>query len=275
MPLPEGFSEWENLQDLVRLEHNKAVRAYFKNQADDDISTPKARLKHSCLIKDDDTAAMTQLRLWLFEVTCGHAASLQTPIYGVPVQELQRQTKFKPQVKLYFRERIDNSVTDDRYLFATGEITFRLMNETSETINRTKAEALARSIKNLFATPVFIWEKGWYKTTYLDLERGYDLRLLVRSKAEGQRVIRQVLQIQNHTYDDNNFQFIDHERTYPLNPGTHRVYGRNIKKIIERPRVDLRFRHAQLLIWGQAKAINLVALADARLRSVIERVQSA
>jgi predicted dinucleotide-binding enzyme len=66
MPLPEGFSEFEHLQDLIRLEHNKVVRAYFKNQADNDISTPKAGLKHACLIKDDDSAAMTQMRQWLF-----------------------------------------------------------------------------------------------------------------------------------------------------------------------------------------------------------------
>ncbi|WP_235526567.1 hypothetical protein [Nostoc piscinale] len=59
MPLPEGFSEWENLQDLVRLEHNKSVRAYFKNQPDEDVSTPKRRLKHTCIMKDDDTATMT------------------------------------------------------------------------------------------------------------------------------------------------------------------------------------------------------------------------
>ncbi|MBN3959253.1 hypothetical protein [Nostoc sp. NMS8] len=98
MPLPDNFSEFEHLQDLVRLEHNKAVKAYFKNQEDDDISTPKASLKHACLIKDEDTAAMTQMRLWLFEITIGHAQSLQTPIYGIPVQELQRESKFRPQI---------------------------------------------------------------------------------------------------------------------------------------------------------------------------------
>ncbi|WP_017314925.1 hypothetical protein [Mastigocladopsis repens] len=185
MPLPEGFSEWENLQDLVRIEHNKAVRAYFKNQADDDISTPKARLKHSCLIKDDDTVAMTQLRMWLFEVTVGHTQSLQTPTYGIPVQELQRETQFKPQVRLYFQEKLDPTLTDSKYNRVRAEITFRLMNETSETIGRPKAESLAREIKNLFANPVFTWDKGWYKATYLDLEHGYDLRLLVKSKTEG------------------------------------------------------------------------------------------
>ncbi|WP_235526642.1 hypothetical protein [Nostoc piscinale] len=104
MPLPEGFSEWENLQDLVRLEHNKSVRAYFKNQPDEDVSTPKRRLKHTCIMKDDDTATMTLMRMWLFEITCGHAQSLQRPVYGIPWQEFQFDRTFKPQIKLYFLE---------------------------------------------------------------------------------------------------------------------------------------------------------------------------
>lgn len=104
MTIPKGFNEWENLQDLVRKDHNRDVREYFKNQNDNDISTPKSRLKHTCLIKDEDTAAMTQLRMWLFEITVGRAQSIQRPVYGIPVQELQRITKFKPQIKLFFKE---------------------------------------------------------------------------------------------------------------------------------------------------------------------------
>jgi hypothetical protein len=272
MPLPEGFSEWENLQDLVRLEHNKVVRAYFKNQADNDISTPKARLKHSCLIKDEDTVAMTQLRLWLFEVTCGHMQAVQRPVYGIPVQEFQPDRKFKPQIKLFFLEPYDPDVHDTGPAQTEGEITFRLMNESSETISRANAEQLARKIKQVFATPPFKWEKGWYKTTYLDAERGYDLRLLVKSKAEGERVVRQVLDIQSHPFDRDYFQFVEHDRTYPVNPGTHRVYGKNVKKFIKRRRADVTFRYAQLLVWGLPNPINLVATGNSRLRSVIERV---
>ncbi|MCC5640541.1 hypothetical protein LC593_32875 [Nostoc sp. CHAB 5844] len=271
MPLPTNFNEFEHLQDLVRREHNKAVRLYFKNQSDDDISTPKSSLKHACLIKDEDNAAMTQMRLWLFEITCGHAQSLQAPMYAIPVQELQRDVKFKPQVKLYFRERLDQDTTD-RISPARGEITIRLMNESSDTISRAKAVELARDIKREFAAPVFIWEKGWYKFTYLDTQHGYDLRLFVKSKPEGIRVARQVLQIQGHSFNDDYLSFVDHERSYSLNPGTHRVYGKTIKKPVQRPRVDLRFRYAQLLIWGQTTAVNLVAMSEVGLKSVIERV---
>jgi hypothetical protein len=272
MPIPEGFSEFENLQDLVRIDHNRRVQNWFKNQQDNDVSTPKARLKHTCLIKDGDTANMTLMRMWLFEITAGHAAAIQTPIYGIPVQELQSNAKFRPQVKLYFKEDFDNethSVSGVPRL--EGEITFRLMDVTSETISRAKAESLALKIKNDFAVPIFVWEKGWFKCTYMDAEKGYDMRLLVKSKVEGERVVKQVLGIQNDTFDRDNFQFVDHDRTYSLNPGTHRVYGKTVKKPIQRRRADVKFRYAQLIIHGQPNPVNLVAVGG-RLRSVIQRV---
>ncbi len=273
MPLPENFSEWEHLQSLIRTEHNKSVRAYFKNQADDDITTPKASLKHGCLVKDEDTAVMTLLRLWLFKVTCGHAASLQRPVYGMPVQEFQSDRKFKPQVKLYFLEPYNFDETPRDTLSRTeGEITFRLMNESSETISRSDAERLARRIKQVIATPPMVWEKGWYKCTYLDEQRGYDLRLLVKNKAEGERVIHRILEIQEHPFDRDFFQFVEHDRTYPTNPGTHRVYGRSVPKPARRRRVDVKFKYSQLFVWGMPNPINLVATADSRLKSVIERV---
>lgn len=273
MPLPNGFSEWEHLQDLIRLQHNKSVQAYFKNQLDDDVTTPKASLKHGCTIKDTDTAVMTLLRLWLFEVTVGHAAALQRPVYGMPVQEFQSDRKFKPQVKLYFLEPyISNESPRDTLARTEGEITFRLMNESSETIGRADAERLARRVRQVFATPAFVWEKGWYKTTYLDEQRGYDLRLLVKSRAEGERVVRQVLEVQEHPFDRDYFQFVEHDRSYPQNPGTHRVYGRTVPKPARRRRVDVRFKYSQLFIWGMPNPINLVATADSKLKSVIERV---
>jgi hypothetical protein len=272
MPLPEGFSEWEHLQSVVRQVHNKDVQEWFKNQPDDDISTPRASLKHACLLKDDDTVDMTILRMWLFEFQCLHAQSLQRPVYGIPVQEYQSDRKFKPQIKLYFFEDYDPETYAQGISPTEGEITFRLMHQTSETIGRSDSERLARRIRQVFAVPRFTWQKGHFKATYLDEERGYDLRLLVRNKAEGERVVRHVLEIQEHPFDRDFFQFIENERNYPTNPGTHRVYGRTVKKYVRRRQVDVRFRHAQLFIWGMPNPVNLVATPGSRLQSVIERV---
>lgn len=272
MPLPDGFDPWEHLQDQVRLVHNKAVQAYFKNQPDDDVSTPKRSLKHACLIQDNDTTSMVQMRMWLFEVTVAHAQALQRPVYGIPVSEVQESWKFKPQVKLYFLEPFDNETHSNGLPQAEGEITFRLINKTPETITRADAERLAREIKNEIATPPLIWEKGWYKATYLDPEHGYDLRLLVKNKTEAEKIIRKVVKIQNHEFERDYFQFVEHDRTYSLNPGTHRVYGKTVKKTVKRRRANVKFRYAQLLIHGKPNAINLVSTSGVRLQSVIERV---
>ncbi|NET37191.1 MAG: hypothetical protein F6K19_35070 [Cyanothece sp. SIO1E1] len=272
MPLPEQFSEWEHLQAQIRRLHNRTVRDWFRDAIDDDISTVRSSLKHACLIKDDDSAIHTLLRLWLFEFNAGHSQALQTPVYGMPVQEFQRDRKFRPQVKLYFKEPRDFLDPEERgSRQSEGEITFRLMNETSETITRFKAEQLATRIRQEFATPLYVWRKGWFKCTYKDIDRGYDLRILARSRQEGVEVIRKVLDIQNHVFDDDNFQFIDHDRVYSNNSGTHRVYGETVKKPIRRPRADVRFLHAQLLIWGRPKPVNLVAHGS-RLKEVIEYV---
>lgn len=272
MSLPQSFSEFNHLKDLVKKEHNKVVQAWFRKQKDDDLSTAKGGLKHACLIKDNDSALTIQMRLWLFEVTVGRMQAIQRPVYAIPEQEVQTNWKYKPQVTLYFLEPYNSEAHGQGESKAEAEISFRLVAETSESMTRAKAEKLAREIKNEFAKPVFEWGKGWYKCTYLDAERGYDLRLFVKSKVEGERVVRQVLKIQNHPFERDNFQFIEHDRSYPANPGTHRVYGQTRKKYTKRPRVDVKFKYAQLKIQGLPNAINLVATGGTRLRSVIEQV---
>ncbi|MBK1989051.1 hypothetical protein A0J48_016140 [Sphaerospermopsis aphanizomenoides BCCUSP55] len=272
MPLPQNFTEWEHLQDTIRLYHNKQVAQYYKNQAVDSIATKKEALRHACTIKDSDTATMTLIRLWLFEVTAGHAQSLQTPIYGIPVNEHQRGVTFKPQVKLYFREKIAYDETV-RLSPATGEITFRLMDEEASTFSRAKAEILATAIKREFATSsLFVWNKGKFYYYYRDIEKGYDLRLLVPTKAEGERITKAVLSIRGHAFSDDYVDYTENTRSYPMNPGTHVVYGKTVKKPVKRPTVDVKFRYAQVLLHGREKVINLVAVTDCGLREVIERI---
>lgn len=267
----QNYSEWELLQSVFETGHSKAVNAFFKNTPDYDFTNNRSKLKEACKIKNSDSAIIVLLRLWLFDITLQRSQALQTPIYGIPVQEFQRNVKFKPQVKLFFKEDFDKDIHDANSVLSEGEITFRLMDKSSDTISRKDAERLAKRIKDVLTKPVFVWSKGWYKCTYLDKNLGYDFRLLVKSKIEGERICKEILKIQNHSFEDDNFQFIDHKRTYPINPGTHRVYGRTVKKYRQRPRVDVRFKYAQLLIHGRQNAVNLVAHAGTRFRSVIHK----
>jgi hypothetical protein len=271
MALPDNFNSWKHLRQTVEFVHNRRVKQFYKNQPDDDISTPKRSLKVACLILPKDTVILVLLRMWLFEITAGHAQSIQAPVYGIPVQEFQRDSKFKPQIRLYFKESYDFKKHGSGIEQVRGEITFRIMNKTAETISRTDAVEYAKEIKAEFATPPLIWKKGKYKCTYLDLDNGFDLRILAISKAEGISTIQSVLKILDKTYNDDYFQFVENTKAYPDTPGTHLVYGKTVKKLRQRPTAEVKFTHAQLIIPGQIKPINLVSVAG-RLRNAIEEV---
>jgi hypothetical protein len=213
---------------------------------------------------------MILLRKFLFEFDAGYTQSLQAPIYGVPVDVLQGNREFEPQVHLHFQEKYPYIA--DRLRPVRGQISFVLKNTDFNSGGRSQAEALARNIKRAFATPIFVWNKGKFYYYYRDKERGYDLRLLVSSQAEGDRVTRAVLSIQGHPFNDDFSDYVENSRSYPNNPGTQRVYGQSVPKPIRRPTADVRFRYAQLLIHGRTKVINLVATPEVALRQVIEKL---
>ncbi|MDZ8054872.1 MAG: hypothetical protein RMX68_009055 [Aulosira sp. ZfuVER01] len=70
MALPEGFSPFEHLQDMIRLNHNKLVREYFSDVGGEDweadLSSSRPQLRVAATMVDDDTAEMTLMRLYFF-----------------------------------------------------------------------------------------------------------------------------------------------------------------------------------------------------------------
>lgn len=268
MPLPNNFSEWEHLQDQVTRIHNRQVREYFSDIVEDnDISTSRASLRHACLMKDEDTSVMTMLRLWLFEVTAGHAKSLQPDIYGLPVTTFQERYTFAPQVHLYFLESPRD--VEKGYAAVQGEISFRLTESQYENITPAEAKTLANRIKAAMATPPFIWKKGRIKVTYTDITRGYDFRLLVTSETEGRRVIEQVLDIRSHTPDWEYLTVNESRRNFPIVPPNKTIYGKSRRMPRQRPRADVRFRYASLHIHGLSNPITLVSMGGLK-RNALE-----
>jgi hypothetical protein len=260
MPLPAGFSEWEHLQDQVRIEHNKKARKWFLGVDDDDIATPRASIKHACIIKDDDTATMTLLRLWLFEVTVGHAQNFHPPLYTIPSLAFQDHAKFKPQITLYFAEDYDDVEAGE--VKVTGEISIRLIKETDSTLTNADVTSYANKIKTLFATGSgFIWRKGKYMFSYTDTEKGYRLKILATTEAEAKRIIEQVLDIQSHTPDWDNLNKNEAANTstkYPTVPPRKTILGKSRKMPRRRAVASVKFQYALLHIYGLPNPIVLV-----------------
>ncbi|ARV63394.1 hypothetical protein BZZ01_32865 (plasmid) [Nostocales cyanobacterium HT-58-2] len=261
MSLPDGFSEFEFLQDTIKRVQNQIVHKEFSDLGDEnwnpDITTGRGALRHACTLKDSDSADMLQMRLQLFYIILRKAQDLHPAIYGIPVTTFHESVEFFPQIRLFFLE--DWEQVEEGYSPVEAEISFRLMHETSATMTHAKAEVFANKIRNLFASGQgFVWKKGREKWVYKDLSKGYDFRLLAWSESEAKKVIEQVLDIQGHSPDWNLLGVAVKKKTYTTVPGTHRVYGKQRRKPRERPIAYVRFRYAELKLWGLFNDITLV-----------------
>jgi hypothetical protein len=263
MPLPDGFNEFEFLQDIMRKWQNRIVREEFNDLGGEDwepeINISRGALRHACTHKDTDTAEMMQMRNELFYIIYGKAKQLQPPIYGIPIETYQESNEFKPQVELFFAQDSD-AAPEDRSVIRS-QIQFRLMNETEKTILPSEAERLARAIKRELANthPSYTFSKGKHICFYRDKDRGYNLQIYAMTPEEGEQVIRKVLSIQEHPFEDDFLRVSTPKRNSINNPsGTHLVYGKQRKKARWRPTGNVRFRWASLKIWGEPRDVILV-----------------
>lgn len=260
MPLPAGFNPSEHLQDLLIRTHNRMVREDFSDiTLDDDITSPRATLKHACLIEDSDTNDMILMRCFFYYFILGKF-SPNSLMYGIPIEEFQAERKFKPQVILFFQEKPQD--VEPGFAPLTGRISFRLMDEKSETITEAKAKTLANKIKLKFSgsTP-YVWRKGKFLISYTDKPNGYQLQLLVRDKSEAKRIIGDCLEMTGTSVDWEKMNTIENESAasrYPVLPPQQTIYGKMKRLPRARPVGDVVFQYAILHVWGIPEPIILV-----------------
>jgi len=259
MPIAPNFRTWEHLQRIVTTLHNYRVRDFWRENRydrqdrpnDATIDRPVQNILQATKIVPEDSAVTMILKILLFEIIIGNAARLQPMLYGLPVANFDEYTlEQRPQVLLFFEE--DLSDVPDGYARIQAEINFRLMNETSETITEANAKSLANKIKLVFGSiPTWYYSKGKYIYSYQDRKNGYWLQIYALNKTEGVEVIKKVLSIQNHAYNDELLK----ESSAPgknstATASTHIVFGKSVKRKRYRPEKKVRFRYAILKIDG-------------------------
>lgn len=262
MAIPPEFNEVEHLQSVVRRYVNRQIREDFQDLGDDtwepETGTTRGAMRHALTHKDNDSLPMSLSRMFLYYFTYGKAAALQAPIYGMPSIAFQELFRFKPQVRLLFLE--DQSLVDDGYEAVKAEISFRIMSETETTMTPAKAQVLANKINTLFAEGKgFTWKKGHEKWIYYDQSKGYQLSLLAWNEVEAKKIIEQVLDIQGHSPDwEEHLTVSTKKRSFLTIPKMKYVYGKNRREPRDRPVAFVRFRYAELHLWGMFNAITLV-----------------
>lgn len=183
-------------------------------------------------------------------------------IYGIPVEEYDRQHVYRPQVTLHFSQNPLETTGGTRPI--SGQVSFRLMNETSKSITVATVQALATKIKQVFGvgTP-YKWSKGKELVNYYDLANGYYLKILCRNKTDGKDLITKILSIQSHTYEAKYLKLEKDEdelSNYPDIPPKINILGDAIQEPRKRPIADVRFTHAEVAIWAKGKPVVLVDL---------------
>jgi hypothetical protein len=253
------MKDFEHLQSIFRQIHNQLVNEFFRNvevpEIIEDIRNipSKASLKKACLIRDNDTASVMDMRVQLFTIIKGERGLLM-PNY----EKITRKRRHKPQITLYFSEKIED--VEEGYEPVTGEISFRIMDAGSDDdISESQALTFGRRIKTIFGGGQgLLWRKGKDLLSYCDWDRGYQLQILCRSKEEGKRIVEKVLEIQNHTPDWQNANYKANEAPstrYPTIPPTKTIFGKTKRMPRERPIADVYFRYAAILIRGMMQPV--------------------
>lgn len=251
--------EWSNQKSFLRQVYNREVNEWFRDIDDPlpDNSTPRKQAKKACLIQSKDSQNLSLIKMLTFRHLV-QQAHLRTETYGIPVDTYQETVTFRPQVHLFFRQDSNAVVGDKRPV--EGEISFRLITETSATMTETKARLLASKIKNEFAiNNGYIWKKGKIKCVYQDFDNGLDLRLLCLNETEGIEVINKVCDVVQSPYNSNYLKIQEPKRNSVTNPTSSQlVYGKQRRKQRWRPTANVRFRYAVLSVHGMQNRIILV-----------------
>lgn len=274
--LPNNFNSWEHFQKIWMRTHNRNVREQFSDVGDEnwnpDINTPRGSLRVACTMVDTDTVQQCLARWLFFHGDVRQWEQFNEPVYGVPVGIENETRKYKPQVRLFFKEDLDQ--VEEGYYPLTGEINFRLMDESTESITMFKLENIARQIKTEFgAKGGFRWHRGRYLLSYNDWAKGYKLQILCFSEAVGKEIIQKTLNIQNHTPDWANLTVSQNgspSAAFPTIPELEIVLGKRIRKPRKRGSGYVRFLHATCKVWGLTKPVALYDRSYRLLNPLVE-----
>lgn len=251
MALPEGFNEFEFLQDLIRKWQNRVVREEFLDLGNDDwepeVATTKGALRHACTHKDTDTAEMTCLRNDLFYFLYRKARDLQPPVYGMPVDAFKELIDAPDQIYLFFAQ--DSDEATQGYPVLTSKHHIKLAKAIPETTWETECLRLARDIKREFAatTIPYNFRKGNKLFTYQDLSHGHRFKVYSDTESDAIETIKKMLAIQDQVFNQDYLTpHLPKKNSVNYPSGTVLKFGKRRKKRRWRPEGVVKFRWATL-----------------------------
>ena len=263
MPEPNNFSPTKQFKDVNKRIWNKLIREYFRDvsASDDnlDLTTPRQSLLKACLHKEDDSLLLTVGRMNLFLYATTYLIDRFPVVAGSLLDETDGKITYRPKITLFFRENAEDA--EAGYKPVEMEVSFRLVDETTQSITQNKLTTLANKIKTQFGTGQgYLFRKGRKLVHYRQKQKGYDFYVRARELNDGKALIREVLSLNGDTLDSEILQVseVDDElAAFPYNPGFVNILGKRKNKPRRRPMVNVRFRYAYATIHGYNKPVYL------------------
>jgi hypothetical protein len=244
-------SPFERLQSTIMAFHNRKVNISFSDINDSTPANQRKLLKSDLLIKDKDNGIIMILKMLLFFVYIE-----EDKVYGIPIEEYQRNVVFRPQIMLKFIESRAAAKAAKRRRVPM-EISFRLMNEESNTITNSQITQWTTEIKNAFPK-TYSFDKGKYKYSYKDINQGFNFVISGQTDTEVKELITKVLGIIDKTPE---WDFLTKTEYTDKNLSTAKyktILGERKKLPQYRPTAKVYFQKAELKIHGNIEDIILV-----------------
>lgn len=263
---------WKNLKSFLRKTYNREVNEWFRDEPDPipDNSGSRKQAKRACLILPTESQNMALLKALTFRYVV-QRVHLTPDVYGVPVGNFDATRKHRPQVFLEFLE--DELDIEGGYARVAGRISYRLMDETSQSISKSELTIIANRIKSEFGVGNgYLWKKGKDLASYTDKDNGFALQLLVRNKTDAKELITKVLatnsKIPNWKYLS--YKEADHPtETYPTIPDRQTILNTSYREPRIRPIATIRFQYSYCSIWGKPKPVILFDRSFRYLNSLV------
>jgi|GEM_PF-3491332 len=259
--MPSSNYSIAQIQSFLVNRFNQQVTQHFSDLPTYDPTQPvstensRAMARQVCLHTPTDSALVSLLRLLIYEL------EVNPQVYDQIVQHEAAVTdrSNKPEIRLYFKELL--SEVEPGYDQLACQTSFRLMNETQQSLTKTVQLSYAQKIQTQFARPtVYTRKAGQTMYSYADWDIGVQFQLLLRSDTDAEDLVTRLLAIQGETIDLallNVSQNKNPTVAYPTIPPTTTIAGKTYKQKRVRPTWIGNYQYATLRIPGLSSVIVL------------------
>jgi hypothetical protein len=260
-------NEIERFQNFCQKYINKKVREHFSDLGDErwqpDFNVDRHFTRWICTHQDKDPLILTvgRLLVYFFKIQ----GLFDEPIYAMPCTQLFQSVQCIPQIIINFQESTQSARENNRSRHPlTAQHYIRAKVDFSSSA---EVERIARKVKEVFATPIFSFDKGRIKYVYFDKANSYEFKILSNSEAQAKNVIEKLLALDNKTPDWDFFSATTKNRNFATTEHII-VNGKRYKKPQRRPLGKVNFISAELHVDGLPGNIRLIDLSN-RSKNII------